>query len=170
MEDFLKQTNQRYNMDVVQATGDIKSALGKSLSHIATPTLRVFWEVLSLIAVANSYFHLGEIKNNVPDMKAILMGTRGDDPHGKWVQDFSRTDVDKGWPDFMRVNPILTWSYVDVWNFIRRLQLPYCILYDRGYTSLGSRSSTVPNPDLKNIDRSVTLSRKKLNMNLVMVK
>ena len=94
-------------------------------------------------------------------MKAILMGTRGDDPHGKWVQDFSRTDVDKGWPDFMRVNPILTWSYVDVWNFIRRLQLPYCILYDRGYTSLGSRSSTVPNPDLKNIDRSVTLSRKK---------
>jgi len=121
MEDFLKQTNQRYNMDVVQATGDIKSALG-------------------------------EIKTNVPDMKAILMGTRGDDPHGKWVQDFSRTDVDKGWPDFMRVNPILTWSYVDVWNFIRRLQLPYCILYDRGYTSLGSRSSTVPNPDLKNID------------------
>ena len=89
-------------------------------------------------------------------MKAILMGTRGDDPHGKWVKDFSRTDVDKGWPDFMRVNPILTWSYVDVWNFIRRLQLPYCILYDRGYTSLGSRSSTVPNPDLKNIDRSVS--------------
>ena len=39
MEDFLKQTNQRYNMDVVQATGDIKSALGKSFSHlhIATP-------------------------------------------------------------------------------------------------------------------------------------
>ena len=103
-----------------------------------------------------SYGYLGEIKNNVPDMKAILMGTRGDDPHGKWVKDFSRTDVDKGWPDFMRVNPILTWSYVDVWNFIRRLQLPYCILYDRGYTSLGSRSSTVPNPDLKNIDRSVS--------------
>ena len=42
MEDFLKQTNQRYNMDVIQATGDIKSALGKSLSHITTPTLRVF--------------------------------------------------------------------------------------------------------------------------------
>ena len=96
-------------------------------------------------------------------MKAILKGTRGDDPHGKWVQDFSRTDVDKGWPDFMRVNPILTWSYVDVWNFIRRLQLPYCILYDRGYTSLGSRSSTVPNPDLKNVDRSVTFSRKNIS-------
>ena len=37
MEDFLKQTNQRYNMDVVQATGDIKGALGKSIfrPHIA---------------------------------------------------------------------------------------------------------------------------------------
>ena len=53
MEDFLKQTNQRYNMDVVQATGDIKSALGKSFFHlrITTPTQSM---ELSSIAVVKT--------------------------------------------------------------------------------------------------------------------
>merc|ERR1711935_113821 len=96
---------------------------------------------------------LGQIKTDHPEIKAILMGTRVDDPHGKYVDDFTLTDTDKGWPEFMRINPILNWTYGDVWHFIRALHLPYCILYDRGYTSLGARTTTVPNPALLQCNR-----------------
>ena len=50
-----------------------------------------------------------------------------------------------GWPPFLRVNPVLDWGYGDVWALLRAAHLPYCALYDRGFTSIGSVTNTQPN-------------------------
>jgi len=80
-------------------------------------------------------------------LKAIFMGTRATDPRASTLKDFSPTDP--GWPPIMRVNPILHWNYCDVWEFILAMNIPYCELYDSGYTSIGSSHDTVPNPELR---------------------
>jgi FAD synthetase len=83
---------------------------------------------------------------DTPSVKAILVGTRRTDPHGEHLKHFDPTD--KGWPAFVRIHPVIDWHYVDVWTFIRYLNIPYCCLYDLGYTSLGGTTDTHPNPAL----------------------
>ncbi|KAI0634068.1 hypothetical protein C8Q77DRAFT_725337 [Trametes polyzona] len=86
-------------------------------------------------------------KARFPHIEAILVGTRRGDPHGAKLG--FRNPTDPGWPQFVRVNPIINWSYADVWAYLRRFKVPYCSLYDEGYTSLGSTYNTFPNPALR---------------------
>lgn len=88
-----------------------------------------------------------ELKEICPSIKGIFIGTRrSDGDYFKNLQPFAYTDAD--WPQYMRVNPILDWTFSEIWFFIRLLKLPYCSLYDRGYTSIDSSLNTVPNKDL----------------------
>lgn len=80
-------------------------------------------------------------------MQAVIMGTRASDPDGGALEHFTPTSLN--WPPSMRVCPILHWPYAHVWAFLRGVGLPYCHLYDLGYTSLGSVADSVPNPLLR---------------------
>ncbi|KAK7099571.1 hypothetical protein V1264_003694 [Littorina saxatilis] len=102
--------------------------------------------------------NLAALKDGHPNIKAVLMGTRKTDPYSDHLDSFSMTDAD--WPQFMRVNPILNWTYETVWTFLRTLCLPYCSLYDHGYTSLGSMNNTHPNPSLQIVDSNGIVSYK----------
>lgn len=80
-------------------------------------------------------------------VRAVLMGTRRNDPDGGALDHFTPTSLN--WPPCMRINPVLHWSYRHIWAFLRGLRLPYCHLYNDGYTSLGSVHDSIPNPLLR---------------------
>lgn len=103
---------------------------------------------LNLISMKGSIkASLENLKVSHPHIKAILMGTRRHDPFTEKLRTFTCTDP--GWPEYMRVNPILDWHHSNVWSVILHFKIPYCSLYDKGYTSLGSMHNTKPNPLLK---------------------
>ncbi|PVD33276.1 hypothetical protein C0Q70_04529 [Pomacea canaliculata] len=102
-----------------------------------------FPEVELFVSMACQRYNLeliryeGRIKENLaslakghPNIKAVLMGTRKTDP------------------------------YSVVWKFLRMLSLPYCSLYDQGYTSLGSMNNTHPNPSLQYFDQNGIIAYK----------
>ncbi|CAD2219044.1 phosphoadenosine phosphosulfate reductase-like protein [Angomonas deanei] len=77
----------------------------------------------------------------------VFMGTRQDDPNGKYqFSDLAPTT--EGWPPMLRACPLFYWTYSEVWKYTLHHHIPYCKLYDYGYTSIGSPSSTRPNDSL----------------------
>ncbi|KAI9905530.1 hypothetical protein PsorP6_013544 [Peronosclerospora sorghi] len=54
-------------------------------------------------------------------IEGVFMGMRGGDPYTCDVEHFSPSTP--GCPPFMRINPILNWTYDDVWSFLRECQL-----------------------------------------------
>lgn len=93
---------------------------------------------------------LARYLDKTPHVKAVFVGIRRTDPFGADLTAFQQTD--HGWPDFMRVHPVIDWHLVHVWDFLRYLNIPYCELYDEGYTSLGGTDNTEKNPCLKRGD------------------
>jgi FAD synthetase len=90
---------------------------------------------------------LERIMTDHPEVRAIFMGTRWTDPNAGWMDYFCRTS--RGWPQVDLVAPILRMSYSDLWTNMHQLNVEYCSLYGKGYTSIGSVSNTVPNPALR---------------------
>ncbi|SCU91533.1 LAFA_0F04346g1_1 [Lachancea sp. 'fantastica'] len=79
--------------------------------------------------------------------EAIVIGIRYTDPFGADLRCIQETD--SGWPQFMRVQPLLHWTLANVWSILLYSNEEICGLYERGFTSIGGINSTVPNPALK---------------------
>ncbi|KAF4120147.1 FAD synthetase [Geosmithia morbida] len=108
-------------------TTPLKSeTLVKPLQAIYIVSRDPFPEVEEFVASSANQYHLSLERQELPmrqaldaylsektDVKAIFLGTRRSDPHCDALGHFSPTDA--GWPQFMRVNPIIDWHYVDIW-------------------------------------------------------
>jgi hypothetical protein len=105
-------------------------------------------------------------------IKAIITGTRSTDPYAQNLGLSQWSDVQLGWPSFERVLPIYFWDYSMVWRFIEEAELPYCDLYNHGYTYVGDQVNSIQNPFIKGLhankanDNIELFSRSKLFQSL----
>lgn len=53
----------------------------------------------------------------------------------------------------IKICPLIHWTWSDIWNYIKKHQLPYNALHDRGYPSIGCAPCTIP-ADMKSGSRS----------------
>ena len=125
--------------------------------YFESPTRKNFAEVLDFMGAAARAYGMGEVRT-LPGLKAgmatlvregargVIMGTRRGDPDGGDLEHFTPTSL--SWPPCMRVCPVLDWEYSQVWQFLRGVGVSYCVLYEQGYTSLGSTDDSWPNPKL----------------------
>lgn len=113
-----------------------------------------FTEISSYVNYIEKLYNISiirytDLKYAISDLKiryccdTIIMGNRSTDPGCENLEIYSQTD--DSYPKIIRHNPLIKWTYSDVWNYIDENKLPVCSLYERGYTSIGNKLNTYPN-------------------------
>lgn len=73
---------------------------------------------------------------------AWVVGLRHGQGGGR--HDLKAVDIDRDHGPMLKLSPLATWTWDDVWTYLRVYEVPYHGYYDRGYTSIGCAPCTRP--------------------------
>ena len=76
------------------------------------------------------------------DLDAWITGLRRDQYPTRAIT--RKIQIDHDHYGILKISPICDWTWEEVWGYIKRNNLPYCRLYDRGFTSIGCEPCTRP--------------------------
>lgn len=76
-------------------------------------------------------------------IKGIFQGLRWDEHPARFNDEYFE-NKEKGYlvPEHTRIRPILHFTEKDLWDTYAVFKIPYCALYERGYRSLGAKTTS----------------------------
>jgi len=157
MEKYAKewglQLDWRRNEDVVKAAGSKLNGkvMVKDLSERNQAELkRIDYTLDAFPFEAESYVGNHLMKTVVynmyleeKDVKAVFQGLRRDEQAAR-VQDeyFEKKEAAHLIPEHVRIKPILHFTERLLWDTYQLYDIPYCVLYEQGYRSLGAKTTS----------------------------
>ena len=77
-------------------------------------------------------------------IKGIFQGLRWDEHPARFNDEYFENKEGGDWvPEHTRIRPILHFTEKDLWNAYAAFKIPYCVLYERGYRSLGAKTTSL---------------------------
>lgn len=80
------------------------------------------------------------LKRILSSLDAWVTGLRRDQAVTRTA--LNKVEIDDAFGGIVKVNPIADWSHEDVWDYIRKNDVPYNKLHDNGYPSIGCAPCT----------------------------
>lgn len=137
--DFVELLSQEWNLKLIKVKD--KSGLKKYKVTRNRTKKKEIARTMKINAIKKS------IKRN--KWKALIVGIRWDEHQARSNEVYFSPRK-----DHMRIHPILHFTEKDIWDYIRKFNLPYNPLYDKGYRSLGLEPFTNPVLDKSQSERS----------------
>jgi len=82
-------------------------------------------------------------------IKGIFQGLRWDEHPARFHDEyFEYKESAYLVPEHTRIRPILHFTEKDLWDTYAAFQIPYCVLYERGYRSLGAKTTSLKASEL----------------------
>jgi len=161
IDDFLKKYSQEWNIELDWGRNDdvIKAAGNKLNADVKVADLnernqaeikRIGFDVEVFPFEAESYVGNHLMKTVVfnayledKNVKAVMQGLRWDEqPARKQDPYFEEVEAVDLTPAHTRFRPILHFTERDLWDTTLHFKIPYCSLYEKGYRSLGAKTTS----------------------------
>jgi phosphoadenosine phosphosulfate reductase len=75
------------------------------------------------------------LKRALSNLSAWICGLRREQSPTR--SSISKVEIDEANGGILKINPLADWTTEDVWNYIRKNNVPYNALHDKGYPSIG---------------------------------
>ncbi len=75
------------------------------------------------------------LKRALSNLSAWICGLRREQSPTR--SSISKVEIDEANGGILKISPLADWTTEDVWNYIRRNNVPYNALHDKGYPSIG---------------------------------
>ena len=112
--------------------------------------LNLFYNSVELRKLCCGVRKVEPLNRALKDLDAWMTGLRREQAVTR--VDVRKVELDKDHGDIVKINPLVDWSYDDVWDYIRKNNLPYNRLHKQGYPSIGCAPCTravKPGEDLR---------------------
>lgn len=102
--------------------------------------LNLFYNSVELRKLCCNVRKVEPLNRALKDLKAWMTGLRREQAVTR--ADVRKVELDKDHGNIVKINPLATWSYRQVWDYIREHNLPFNRLHKQGYSSIGCAPCT----------------------------
>lgn len=107
---------------------------------VRTHGLNLFYNSIELRKLCCGIRKVEPLNRALSDLNAWMTGLRREQAVTR--AEVSKIELDKDHGNILKINPLVDWTYEQVWDYIRDHNVPYNRLHDQGYPSIGCAPCT----------------------------
>jgi len=133
--DLIDRTINKYNLNIDVYFPDSKTVE----KMVAEKGINLFYDSIENRKICCDIRKIESWKRAIKGISAWITGIRKDQSVTR--ENSKIIELDKEY-NLIKISPLLNWSEADVWKYIHANKVPYNILHDKGYPSIGCAPCT----------------------------
>jgi phosphoadenosine phosphosulfate reductase len=106
---------------------------------VAENGINLFYDSVEKRKLCCSIRKVAQLPRAFKDKEAWICGLRKDQSVSRFFNKLVEWDANNG---LIKINPLINWTEKQVWDYIKRNNIPYNLLHDRGFPSIGCEPCT----------------------------
>ena len=135
--DLIKEIKQKYNLKI-EILYPNESSVKKMVD---AKGVNLFYDSVENRKECCGVRKVAPLKKKLNSLGGWITGVRSDQNQNR--SEFKKVELDENWENnLIKYNPLVDWSYEQVFDYISKYKVPYNKLHDEGYPSIGCEPCT----------------------------